>query len=66
MVIKYTNIFYSKTDPDWDFLFENKPSGNPGPTVVTGILVKKEGMGAIQGHPRCLEFHLVIFLFPRA
>jgi hypothetical protein len=33
MVIKYFNIFQSKAlyiYPNWDFLFEHKPSGNPG------------------------------------
>jgi hypothetical protein len=31
--IKYLNIFQSKAPkiyPNWDFGFENKPSGNPG------------------------------------
>jgi hypothetical protein len=33
MEIKYFNIFHSKVRqiyPNWDFWFENKPSGNPG------------------------------------
>jgi hypothetical protein len=33
MTIKYTSIFYiprlSKIYQNWDFWFENKPSGNP-------------------------------------
>jgi hypothetical protein len=32
MVIKFTNIFHSKAlqiDPNWDFWYENKLSGNP-------------------------------------
>jgi hypothetical protein len=29
MVIKYTKIFPYKIYPNWDFWFENKPSGNP-------------------------------------
>jgi hypothetical protein len=32
MAIKYTSIFRSKVlqiYPNWDFWFENKPSGNP-------------------------------------
>jgi hypothetical protein len=36
MAIKYINIFQTKAlqnliYPNWDFRFENKPSGNPGP-----------------------------------
>jgi hypothetical protein len=34
MAIKYIKIFQSKTLqnlPNWDFWFENKPSGNPAP-----------------------------------
>jgi hypothetical protein len=37
MVIKYTNIFHCKTLqnlPKLRFLFENKPSGNPGEIYV--------------------------------
>jgi hypothetical protein len=32
MVIKCTNIYYSKAKiyTNWDFWFENKPSGKPG------------------------------------
>jgi hypothetical protein len=34
MDMKFTNIFYcerySKNYPNWDFRFENVPSGNPG------------------------------------
>jgi hypothetical protein len=33
MAIKYThfsNLMPSKIDPNWDFWFENKPSGKPG------------------------------------
>jgi hypothetical protein len=33
MASKYTKIFYSrpsKINPNWDFWYENKPSGNPG------------------------------------
>jgi hypothetical protein len=33
MVIKYTKIFHSKIYPNWDFWFENLPSGNPGPEI---------------------------------
>jgi hypothetical protein len=41
MVIKYNNIFHSKTlknYPNWDFWFENKPSGNPGYDWTTSRL----------------------------
>jgi hypothetical protein len=43
MAITYINIFQSKAlqnYPNWDFWFENKPSGNPGLPRV-GVLVKK-------------------------
>jgi hypothetical protein len=30
MAIKYNNIIY----PNWDFWFENMPSGNPGPNDI--------------------------------
>jgi hypothetical protein len=30
MAIKYINLFQSKVLQNWDFLYENKPSGNPG------------------------------------
>jgi hypothetical protein len=36
-VIKYTNIFHSKylqNKPNWDFSYENKPSGNPVHTTL--------------------------------
>jgi hypothetical protein len=29
MTIKYTSIFHSKALQNWDFWFENTPSGNP-------------------------------------
>jgi hypothetical protein len=29
MTKKYINIFQSKIYPNWDFWFENEPSGNP-------------------------------------
>jgi hypothetical protein len=38
MVIKYHNIFLprpSKFDQNWDFWFENKPSGNPDVNIGT-------------------------------
>jgi hypothetical protein len=31
MLIKSANIFHCKTLQNWDFWFENIPSGNPGP-----------------------------------
>jgi hypothetical protein len=34
MVKKYNNIFHSKSlqiYPNWNFWYENKPSGNPSP-----------------------------------
>jgi hypothetical protein len=42
MVIKYTKIFPSKIYPNWDFWFENKPSGNPGfdPAVLRFKLLR--------------------------
>jgi hypothetical protein len=30
----------SKIDPNWDFLFENKPSGNPEQSAFIGIKLK--------------------------
>jgi hypothetical protein len=51
MSIKYITIFPSKAPeiyPNWDFGFENKPSGNPGPTgenspnLITLIQISNE------------------------
>jgi hypothetical protein len=46
MVLKYDNIFYSKALqilPELVFWFENKPSGNPGGSVLqtTRVVMKK-------------------------
>jgi hypothetical protein len=36
MAIKYINIFKSKAlNPNWDFWFEKKPSGNPDHNIVS-------------------------------
>jgi hypothetical protein len=47
MAIQYLNIFQSKALPNWNFWFENKPSGDPDPngenvpTLVT-LLVERD------------------------
>jgi hypothetical protein len=55
MIIKYTKIFHCKTFqnlPKFDFLFENKPSGNPGymygkPLQMLIVCVNTHGEGNI-------------------
>jgi hypothetical protein len=29
-ILTFSNLRHSKIYPNWDFWFENKPSGNPG------------------------------------
>jgi hypothetical protein len=48
LAIKYTNLFHCKTlkiYPNWDFGFENMPSGNPAKQIesfLSGTQLKGE------------------------
>jgi hypothetical protein len=67
MVIKYTKIFHtrpSKIYPNWDFWFENKPSGNPdqqlqrcGTYIVVNAATERLAPGF---RTKCLNFVQVL------
>jgi hypothetical protein len=54
--MKYINIFQSKFTiyPNWDFWFENKPSGNP----ATSVLIRKL-LSSVKNHPVVEKIRLI-------